>query len=77
MKDENATNEVIVYGQALAEILQSFDVVEAKAGWFEKLLIRLLRATYRQRLRVIVETVPANIGDQMLEILRRTGDETL
>jgi hypothetical protein len=32
VQDENATNEVIGYGQALINILQGFKVVEAKAG---------------------------------------------
>lgn len=76
MQDENATNEVIGYGQALVKILQGFEVVEPRAGWFEKWLIRLLRATYRQRLRTIVGVVPAEISGQILETLRRTGDET-
>jgi hypothetical protein len=65
--DEPTTNVVIEYGQALTRILRSFEVVEARAGWFERLLIWLLRATYRQRLRTLVGSVSGEIGDQILE----------
>ena len=67
MTDENTATEVVTYGQALAKTLQAFDTLKKKAGWFERLLIRLLRVTYRQRLRSIVELVPAEITNQIFE----------
>ena len=54
------------YGRALVKILQAFDVLEPKARWFERLLIKLLRGTYRQRLRAIVSVVPGEVGDEIL-----------
>lgn len=48
---ERETEQVIRYGQALTNALRAFAVLEKEAGWFERALIRLLRATYRQRLR--------------------------
>ncbi len=64
------TETVIEYAQVLVAALRTFDVLESRAGWFERLLIRLLRATYRQRLRVIIEAMPGDVGDRILK-----GDE--
>ena len=65
MNNQNPGTEVLAYGQALIKILQGFDIVEPKAAWFERFLIKLLRITYRQRLRSIVELVPPEIGNQI------------
>ncbi len=64
------TETVFEYAQALVAALRTCGVLESRAGWFERLLMRLLRATYRQRLRVIIEAVPGDVGDRILK-----GDE--
>lgn len=58
---------VLRYGRALAAALRAFAVLESRAGWFERLLLRLLRATYRQRLRYLVATLPGEVGDEILK----------
>lgn len=63
---EDTTREVIRYGQGLVNVLRGFKALEAKASWFERLLIKLLRTTYQRRLREIIGVVPAEIGDQIL-----------
>lgn len=66
MEIKDTTQEVIHYGQGLVKILQGFEIVGVKAGWFERLLISLLRTTYQQRLRAIIGVVPSEVGDQIL-----------
>ncbi len=63
----NEKQQAITYGKALIAVLNAFDMLETKAGWFEKLLIRLLRKTYSQRLRAIVELAPADVSNTIFE----------
>lgn len=58
MTRSTPTQTVTEYGQALLKALQSFAMLEPRATWFERLLIRLLRMTYRHRLRVMVVAYP-------------------
>ena len=37
----------ITYGKALAQPIRAFDVLEPKAGWFERMPIKLLQKSYR------------------------------
>ncbi len=67
------SGEVIAYGQALIKILQGFEAVEPQASWFERLLLKLLRATYRQRLRTIVKLAPAEVANQIFETMGISG----
>jgi len=46
--------------------LRSFDVLEAEASWFEQQMIRLLRVTYWQRLRRLIELLPGEVGDKII-----------
>ena len=66
------TSQAIIYGQALAATLRAFPILESRAGWFERQLIRLLRATYRQRLRHLVTVLPPEIADQILTLSNLT-----
>lgn len=58
---DNATNTIVAYGRALTSAISAFDVLEQEAGWFERGQIRLLRATYQQRLRYLVITLPPGL----------------
>ncbi len=64
---EDTKKQAVKYGRALIATLKAFDVLEDRAGWFERLLIRLLRSTYRQRLRAIVEHAPADVSNRIFE----------
>lgn len=57
---------VIVQSRALAAALRAFDILESRAGWFERLQIRLLRASYRQRLRHLVAVLPPEVSEEFL-----------
>lgn len=48
------TTRVTRYGQALAQAIRAFEVLEPQAGQLERYLIRLLRVTYQRRLRQMV-----------------------
>ena len=67
METDDTPDEAITYSRALVKALQSYEVLESKAGWFERLLIKLLRTTYRQRLRSIIELAPPEIANQIFE----------
>lgn len=58
---------ILRYGRALVAALRAFEVLESRAGWFERLLLRLLLATYRQRLRYLVVTLPVEVGEEILK----------
>lgn len=60
------TARVVATGRALAGALRAFETLEPQAGWFERQLIRLLRATYRQRLRYLVATLPPAVSEEFL-----------
>lgn len=79
MDNQDAQESVINYGQGLIKILQGFKSVEPHAGWFERILIKLLRATYQQRLRAIVAEFPPDIVNKVfagMETSGTTGNET-
>ena len=58
---------VITYGKGLTQAIKAFDVLEPEAGWLERLLIKLLRKSYRHRLRHFVGTLPSDISDEILK----------
>ena len=58
---------VVAYGQALADAIRAFRILEPKAGWFERLQIRLLRATYQQRLRALIAVLPSEVSEEFFE----------
>lgn len=71
---ERETEQIIRYGQALASALRAFVVLEKEAGWFERALIRLLRATYRQRLRYMVGDLPSEISEEFWQKLHHIAE---
>lgn len=58
--------KILRYGRALAAAIRAFDVLESNAGWFERPLIRLLRHSYRERLRYLVLVLPGEVADDLL-----------
>lgn len=70
MSNSPDSSKILSYGRALAFALRSFDVLEAEAGWFERLLISILRLTYRQRLRHFVAVLPSDLADAIFQIDR-------
>ena len=65
-RNKTVVDSVVIYGQALAQALRAFEVLETRAAWFERVLIKLLRLTYRQRLRYIVAELPSDLADEVL-----------
>lgn len=66
------STDVIKTALAYAQAIRAFQILEPKAKWFEKMLIRLLRKSYQQRLRYFMLVLPSEIMD---EILGATQDE--
>ncbi len=64
----NPTETVITYGKALASAIRAFRVLETKANWFERMLIKLLRASYQKRLRVMVGTLPSEVAEEIIGV---------
>lgn len=64
--NKDVTQEIIKTGKAYAQAIRAFDVLEPKAGWFEKIQIKLLRYSYRQRLRHLVLVLPSDIAEEIL-----------
>lgn len=61
------TKDVIQTGKAYVQVIRGFKVLEPKAKWFERMLIKLLRKTYQQRLRYLIVALPTDIGEQILK----------
>ncbi len=64
---ETELQRVITYSKALTQALQAFDTLEGRANWVERLLIRLLRASYQQRLGYIVKLTPVCVSYEDFE----------
>lgn len=60
------TKNIVSYGRALAKALKVFDDLEPKAGRFERVLLNILRASYRQRLRHLVLVLPSDLAEAIL-----------
>lgn len=57
----------LTYGRALATSLRHSAVIEYNAGQFEGLLLRALRIIHRRRLKDLMEQLPDDAVDLMLE----------
>ncbi len=64
---ETELQRVITYSKALTQVLKAFDTLEGRANWVERLLIRLLRASYQQRLGYIVKLAPVYVSYEDFE----------
>ena len=58
--------KTIEQARALAAAVRAFRVLEPEAGWFERWLIRILRASYQQRLRHLVAVLPGDVAEEIL-----------
>jgi len=67
MSQEDMREKTLLYGKSLVWCLRGFDILYPKAGWFERLLISVLRKSYQQRLRHLIEILPGDLGDQILK----------
>ena len=50
------------------QAIKAINVLEPKTGWFERMLIRLLRKSCQQRLRYLVGVLPTDISDEILGV---------
>jgi hypothetical protein len=57
MNETGVTDRVVAQGRALTRAIDAMTEIEP-SGWFERALACLLLASYRRRLRGIVEAVP-------------------
>jgi hypothetical protein len=69
----HATEHIIRQGRALVRVIEALSVIEP-TGWFERAVVRLLVAGYRRRLRVIIGTTPAWVGEEILSASEHIGD---
>lgn len=60
-------DSAIIHGRAVVSVLRGFEVLEKKAGWFERLLIRILRYSYRQRLRHLLLVLPPDVFEEIIK----------
>lgn len=60
------SEDVISHGRALVAALRAFDILYKNAGWFERVLIRSLRGTYRKRLRILLVVLPTEVSEDIL-----------
>lgn len=65
MIDSNATETVIEQGKALVRAVAALSTIEP-SNHFERHIAKLLAAAYERRLREIIETVPAEVGEEIL-----------
>ncbi len=59
------TFHIITQGQALVRAIEALQVIEP-SGWLERVIVRLLLAAYRRRLRAIVVSAPTWVSDKVL-----------
>ena len=67
MSQKDMRQNTLLYDEALVWCLRGFDVLEPKGKWFERLLISVLRKSYQQRLRHLIEILPGDMGDEILK----------
>jgi hypothetical protein len=68
--DSDATENVIEQGQALVRAIAALNTIEP-SNYLEGHIANLLAAAYERRLREIIDTVPAEVGEEILS----GGDE--
>ena len=65
MNDSDATEIVIEQGKALVQAVAALNTIEP-SNYFERHIAKLLAAAYERRLREIVDTMPAEVGEEIL-----------
>ncbi len=65
MNDESKET-LIVYVRAIVSVLDAFEVLYPRGRRLEKLFIRILRMTYRGRLKYFTNNLPPEILDQIM-----------
>ncbi len=64
---EQLVSNVVSMGRAYVRLVESADVLLARNPvWTERLLLRMVRALYSQRLRQLVATVPPDLSGEIL-----------
>lgn len=74
MTDIEITERVICQGKALVRAIEALSTIEP-SGWFERWQMWLLTAAYKQRLRAIVESVPAWVAEEILSASEHIGED--
>ena len=59
-------DHIVSQGRALVRAIEVLETIEPSAG-FERAIARLLLAAYKRRLRAIIGTAPAWVGNRILE----------
>lgn len=62
----DTTKNIIAYGRALVSAQRAFDALEPRAGRVEKLLIKVLRASYQNRLKHLLLVLPSETSEAIL-----------
>jgi hypothetical protein len=63
---------IITAGRACVRLVESADALLGyRPAWTEALLLRLVRALYRRRLRSLVAALPPEMGRRFLRRVRR------
>ena len=70
----DTTDRIISQGRALVRAIDGTGEI-TPTGWVERFLVTLLLASYRQRLRAVVEAAPAWMTDEILSASRRISDD--
>ncbi len=74
MANSELTETILEQGKALVRAIEALGTIEP-SGWFERMLAGILMAVYKQRLRGIVETAPAWVGEQILSASQHVGED--
>jgi hypothetical protein len=74
MTDPVNTERIIEQGRALVRAIEALSTIES-TGPIEQVLVSLLQATYKRRLRAIVKTVPIWVTEEILSASERIGDD--
>jgi hypothetical protein len=72
---QRTKEDIVDYGQALIAILKSFEVIEVKGSWFERILTKLLRPMYRHQLRSIVGSAPPEIANEIFSVIGQSSKQ--
>jgi squalene cyclase len=63
---EQRRENAIVSGRAIVKIVEGADYLYPHSRRVERLILKIVRWLYRNRLREIIATVPADIGAEIL-----------
>jgi hypothetical protein len=74
MTNLNVTETVIEQGKALVRAIEAMGMIHL-TGWFERAIVGLIMAAYKQRLRAIVAAVPDWMTKKMLTASEHIGND--